>query len=766
MRLTELTKAISETQFLVERDVANAPSVKEWVMNLAQRVQDQNARKWFQSQLFNHLINDSQDPEIIQAITRPPADAPDWLYQKIQSGQNVYNITPTQNTETQAQNVIDWINAWSEEHPGSRINYNWEQAVEASDQWHREIAQQITQHGEEDFDDEGLIIFKEYSDGFKWVDVQSETCLKREGGRMGHCVGSYTRQVSRGDTKVLSLRSPKNTPHVTIEVTKPNEQWWLAQATTTNPDQLQMGFMEPKLMQGDTVGEINQIKGKQNQPPVPKYIPYVKDLLDSYPFRLTGYGINDLESIGWYQRDGELKSLEEIARVSMKAPGGHKWVTLKHEGSNAHNWGKFILVDSNWNQLIMFALRATGNNGEMSAGFWRHPSNPKQYREHVMKMLNKFGEKFEIVTDPSKSLTLGTYGIYMGENGRYGTPKEAAGGQTARISEGNFVIHKLYPFQNFGEYGIHFNNKLGFFLFDQNEEPIGMVQIYEALIRKQDNPGMAKMESQIERIVFTSPNSFNGDYTKMILEVSRKLGLQIRDPELFGLNSQYEPLDQTSNSESMGPSSNGHYDYHMKEDKIIVSERGGTFPVAILELDNYEDVIDIKSGRFNKNTDAGTLGYILIDVERNDIAKVPLLEDEYEMIEYGWYDASAYSPALAETWIYAQGGLSFQVETVTTVMDAHGEEIERDQDTTTIEGIDEMFLGAESDSIISNAATILMQGQWSDYREGQMDHNGDGNEELITEEIEVTLVDSRDPKDLTYERWSYDKTKQIIAGGS
>jgi len=82
-----------------------------------------------------------------------------------------------------------------------------------------------------------------------------EGMLVTEGNLMGHCVGQggYCEGVTGGRKKIYSLRDAKGEPHATIEVTP-----------------LDNGFPL-----------IQQIKGKQNAPPVDKYLPAIQDFVTS-----------------------------------------------------------------------------------------------------------------------------------------------------------------------------------------------------------------------------------------------------------------------------------------------------------------------------------------------------------------------------------------------------------------------------------------------------------------------------------------------------
>ena len=83
---------------------------------------------------------------------------------------------------------------------------------------------------------------------------------------MGHCVGNYTDSVLSGDTRIFSLRNKKTgEPHVTIE---------------SNPHDF-YDDMAGDYDDEERLPSINQIKGKSNNKPVNKYIPYVQDFIKS-----------------------------------------------------------------------------------------------------------------------------------------------------------------------------------------------------------------------------------------------------------------------------------------------------------------------------------------------------------------------------------------------------------------------------------------------------------------------------------------------------
>lgn len=164
------------------------------------------------------------------------------------------------------------------------------------------------------------VTFKEYpGTGLEWKELKmpkgqmSDTAegtrllqeaLEYEGNVMGHCVGGYCPQVARGETQIFSLRDAKGEPHVTIEVRPPNDPFnaldparrqefvqiiddWVARhpevrqpGRTLDMPQINQALAEAGV-QPVNFPSIIQIKGKGNEKPAEKYIPFVQDFVKS-----------------------------------------------------------------------------------------------------------------------------------------------------------------------------------------------------------------------------------------------------------------------------------------------------------------------------------------------------------------------------------------------------------------------------------------------------------------------------------------------------
>jgi uncharacterized protein YjbI with pentapeptide repeats len=119
---------------------------------------------------------------------------------------------------------------------------------------------------------QGEVVF-EWNDDWTVQKLSTEPQLEVEGEVMQHCVGDYCEQVEAGDMDILSLRDPQGKPHVTMEWSNDDHRW-------------------------------EQIQGKQNEVPVEKYHPHIKDFVQ-----------------GWYGDAGVEPDVAVLLRLGINADG-------------------------------------------------------------------------------------------------------------------------------------------------------------------------------------------------------------------------------------------------------------------------------------------------------------------------------------------------------------------------------------------------------------------------------------------------------------
>lgn len=258
---------------LDELNVVNMDTLKQVTDAYANKVTQPEAKAWFQKQVRNFLINNPRDNEELGAETQIDDTSPEWLQKAKAQGAKLFNFKISNETKGELDHIADWLN--SEE--GSKImpklyKVTVPQAVEMSHKWTKAINKKIDTKVAE----EGAVDFLDFDDDYRWVILTTKMCLDREGKLMSHCVGSYADKVSSGNTKIYSLRDPKNEPHITVEVTG---------------------------------NSVRQIKGKANQPPENKYIPYVQSFLNKLNVKVDSY---DLERMGLMYIDNKLYNMYKL----------------------------------------------------------------------------------------------------------------------------------------------------------------------------------------------------------------------------------------------------------------------------------------------------------------------------------------------------------------------------------------------------------------------------------------------------------------------
>ncbi len=427
MRLLDVLNIINEAQFLIERDVLNAKELKAWVQQSAERVHQPQAKTWFASQLYKFLIN--RYKEGARPLTQAPADAPEWLVAKMQAGEPVLNIEPQQELRQEAEGVVDWLNA----EPKADLRMTWEQASEAQKEWHSEIkrASRVTELTPEEM--EGLVTIKEYDNGFKWVDVQTEVCLKHEGTTMGHCVGQggYTAAVQEGTTKIISLRDAKGLAHATIEGQAEHP------ITIKPQDANQLDLFKEVGAKSLVDMEVHQLKGKENKGVVAKYRDYILDFLTTFGIdKFTSYGLSDLENSGLFKlRKGGYAPVNKVGKKMADVGDGTSWSRVTNKEVELKDYSgeldaKWFLQDRSERGMASAQEKQQGTIDTLSIPYGE---NKQKYQDHVKALFGtgiKPGE-----TMYSDHGGVHQYGLAIGTDGSVDTP-ETVGKEVGKSEAG------------------------------------------------------------------------------------------------------------------------------------------------------------------------------------------------------------------------------------------------------------------------------------------------------------------------------------------
>jgi hypothetical protein len=291
---------------------------------------------------------------------------------------------PTRNFDTRALGFDHIMDVLREDLATGRIRpeqlskVSMEQAVRRTYEYDQELAAKM--NAARNAQREGLPVYKEYPEGYRWVELNKPGAFASESEAMGHSVRGYEppqghpdwvagsgdrgslgyghggwEAIKSGKAKVYSLVGPKGEPHVTVEVA----------ATGMTPEQRQykIGFLADQLQkEGKTAEEalrqaekiypeerkeaITQIKGKQNQAPNQEYLPFVQDFVKSGQWS----GVDDIQNTGLMPIEkalapGDVQRVKSLSDVP-------KYVTQQEADDLLYRWMSENPVgpkaDDNW----------------------------------------------------------------------------------------------------------------------------------------------------------------------------------------------------------------------------------------------------------------------------------------------------------------------------------------------------------------------------------------------------------------------------------
>jgi hypothetical protein len=257
-------------------NVLNTHEIERELRNIAVRTIRPETRRWFDTVARNYILNlnGSEADSEYQAYTtkRPkkgihtdmpePEKLPDWAKRAVEEKKTIHFFNAVQPRRRQLwidlEIIADWFNTWAKDDPAlGRIDrVNFPEARAQAKAWRDEVNKNPWHHIKD-----RPPVHKTYEDGMKWVQLTTEMHFAREGSLMHHCVGGngYVHAMKQGTSEFYSLRDAKNEPHITVEVRVKNGQ-----------------------------REAIQMKGKQNAKAIPKYQPYLRDLVTQPGWTVRG----------------------------------------------------------------------------------------------------------------------------------------------------------------------------------------------------------------------------------------------------------------------------------------------------------------------------------------------------------------------------------------------------------------------------------------------------------------------------------------------
>lgn len=384
MRLVDvLPDFFHVSPYLMELNILNAAEAKKKVSVLSKRVKSPKHRQWFQSALYKSLVNqsglvkwakDSEDRRGhdlmlkgggLYPVRRLSKDSAPWARAEMEKGGELYRIKMNREVLYPISDVIRWLNTAI--HPDKNINMGWSDAYIASQEW--KIDQREKKARREEMR-EGEKLVHKYRSGYRWVELTTLDCVRREGETMQNCLSSPNGHYLVGHDRIYSLRDKSGKPLVTLR-----------------------SIIEEDNVYSDAP-VLDDWKAKGNQTPSSDYYPYVLDLM--YRKGIEGFPnvlVDVARELGYFiSKYRGLRKLKDLNMENvMKTKSGKRWV----KDDIGLNFYVYYLLETNDKPIIevktAISTRYSCNYIEQIMGYARKnkPKYNNSIRMDIMELMRK-----------------------------------------------------------------------------------------------------------------------------------------------------------------------------------------------------------------------------------------------------------------------------------------------------------------------------------------------------------------------------------------
>lgn len=290
---------LENAELLLEANVYNVKvpyndvSIFNYLNKHAQNIGTQQGKDFFVKKLSKLLLN---APKWHNDVRQLPPDAPEWAHEGLKAHNLVY-FAPDEDLEDIVSNISHYIAALEQDanqtqNRDANVIANRElqsiPKIETLDLFQNKANEYFKRGSKKAGRDvSGLKEVLDAGNGFTWYELIDEHAFKREGKALQNCIGThYTAAKCRAEnTRIFVLKTPVNETVVGLRIKDHNFQ---------------------------------EAKGKNNKPPIAKYMPYVGKFINNFHIRVRG-SQNDLTNAGYIYIENSLLSIPEAIKKHVQS---------------------------------------------------------------------------------------------------------------------------------------------------------------------------------------------------------------------------------------------------------------------------------------------------------------------------------------------------------------------------------------------------------------------------------------------------------------
>lgn len=307
MNIYDITKTyiLNEANVYNVKQPYNDVSIDAFIKQFIPNISTPEMQNIFAKKMQKLLLNDARFHNAVRDL---PPDAPDWAKTAAEAGELVYFIA-TEELNDLVNNITHAIAAM-EEDAAQTANKDQQSfakkemsglgKVENLDVWNKKSNEYFKRGSRTAGRDEaGLKHIYDAGHGYNWYLIETEDAARRQGKTLQNCIGSYWTlgKAKREGFALVVLRDTKGNAYVAgrIQVAKK---------------------------------EMYEMKGKNNKPPVEKYMPYVIKFANHMKLSVSDSGSRDFVNAGyfyhektkkWYSKSEAIRDLvqtEELGKIA------------------------------------------------------------------------------------------------------------------------------------------------------------------------------------------------------------------------------------------------------------------------------------------------------------------------------------------------------------------------------------------------------------------------------------------------------------------
>ncbi len=306
---------LNEANVLNLKDEFEGVSIVKYIEFYLQHLGSNDAKKMFSKKLGKLFVNDERFHHVVRQL---PPNAPSWARDAARKKQLVY-FKPDGDLDDAMEHLSHYVNAIEHDLKGDNPDNqavakreltgfpkaeNLDMLMSKSQDYFKRGSKKATRS------EEGMTQIHDSGGGYRWYILQTSEAYKREGKALQNCIGQmYTRSSSR------------DSGYEMVVMRKGNDETVVAARINNKAH------------------EIQEMKGKNNKPPVEKYMPYVMNFVNNgggkNPLKLSSTAEHDFRRAGYFYIEGNMYTRPEAIKKYIlkdsiaRFPDGNELVQIK-----------------------------------------------------------------------------------------------------------------------------------------------------------------------------------------------------------------------------------------------------------------------------------------------------------------------------------------------------------------------------------------------------------------------------------------------------